>query len=109
MNMIKFTQLVANITRQHAISFTDDELKWMLDTIKDGTEPTQQPIFQPPSNQQIQAASGQEVMDMMNAMATGKKIEAIKACRSLTGLGLKEAKDMIETAMNPRGVIINNQ
>jgi ribosomal protein L7/L12 len=42
------------------------------------------------------------VIEMLAAMATGRKIEAIKYCRALTGQGLKEAKDMIEAAQSPR-------
>lgn len=41
------------------------------------------------------------VEDMLRAMAEGKTIEAIKLCRTITGMGLKEAKDAIVGAMNP--------
>ena len=34
--------------------------------------------------------------DMFQSMAMNRKIDAIKACRAMTGLGLKEAKDFIE-------------
>lgn len=37
---------------------------------------------------------------LIRAMASEQKIEAIKAYRSLTGHGLKESKDAIETVMN---------
>ena len=46
--------------------------------------------------------SSSDVIEMMSGMATGRKIEAIKFCRSLTGYGLKEAKDMVEAVMNPQ-------
>ena len=31
-----------------------------------------------------------------NILKTGRKIEAIKVCRQLTGMGLKEAKEAVE-------------
>jgi ribosomal protein L7/L12 len=37
-------------------------------------------------------------------MAKGRKIEAIRMHRSLTGYGLKESKDVIEAAMNGNNV-----
>jgi ribosomal protein L7/L12 len=39
------------------------------------------------------------VVTMLTAMANSRKIEAIKECRAITGLGLKEAKDLIEGAL----------
>ncbi len=39
------------------------------------------------------------VKEMLTEMARPRKIEAIKLCRSITGLGLKESKDAIEAAM----------
>lgn len=50
-----------------------------------------------------QRPSSRDVIEMMTAMGTCHKIEAIKYCRMLTGYGLKEAKDMVEAAMNPQG------
>lgn len=38
--------------------------------------------------------------DMFDAMATYRKVSAIKAYRELTGVGLKESKDAIEKVMN---------
>lgn len=101
MNTIKFAQLVSNITRQHAISFTEDELQDMLDTIEAGIKSTEV-VVSKPTHDQIVAAAGAEVKLMLESMRTGKKIEAIKACRMLTGYGLKEAKDAIEMAQTPQ-------
>jgi ribosomal protein L7/L12 len=36
------------------------------------------------------------IVDLIKAQKAGQKIEAIKAVRAMTGLGLKEAKDLIE-------------
>ena len=50
------------------------------------------------------AATGEaaeEVKDEFNVMLTGvgdKKIQVIKVVRAITGLGLKEAKDLVESA-----------
>ncbi len=37
-----------------------------------------------------------------------KKIDVIKVVRSITGLGLKEAKDLVEKAGTPEGVVKEN-
>jgi hypothetical protein len=39
------------------------------------------------------------IIEMFRFMREGRKIEAIKAHRALTGLGLKESKDEIESIM----------
>jgi ribosomal protein L7/L12 len=39
------------------------------------------------------------VIEMLSYMARGKKIEAIKECRAVAGVGLKEAKDLICAVM----------
>ena len=47
------------------------------------------------------AAVEEEVKDEFNVMLTGvgdKKIQVIKVVRAITGLGLKEAKDLVESA-----------
>jgi len=99
MDKIKFAQLIAYVARQHAISFTTDELTDMYEIIEAGTKQTEIK-FEPATHDQIAASAGSHVQFMMNAMRDNKKIEATKACRMLTGLGLKEAKDMVELAMN---------
>lgn len=44
--------------------------------------------------------ASQEVVTLLEAMASGKKIDAIKAYRSLTGYRLKESIDAVERVMN---------
>jgi ribosomal protein L7/L12 len=51
-----------------------------------------------------QAISEQGLAEVRALMARGNKIEAIKRCRELTGLGLKEAKDFVES-LPPGGPI----
>lgn len=45
-----------------------------------------------------EAAEEQTEFDVILAAAGDKKIEVIKEVRAITGLGLKEAKDMVEGA-----------
>jgi ribosomal protein L7/L12 len=44
----------------------------------------------------IRQLSASEKEQIMTLLRQGKKIEAIKVCRSLTGCGLKEAKDTVK-------------
>ena len=43
-----------------------------------------------------------QVEILMGAMASDRKIEAIKAHRALTGYGIKESKDAVERVMDHR-------
>lgn len=45
-----------------------------------------------------EAAAAKDEFDVVLAAAGDKKIEVIKAVREITGLGLKEAKDLVEAA-----------
>ena len=45
-----------------------------------------------------EAAPEQTEFDVVLAAAGGNKIQVIKAIREITGLGLKEAKDLVEAA-----------
>jgi large subunit ribosomal protein L7/L12 len=47
------------------------------------------------------AAEEQSTFDVVLAGAGEKKINVIKVVRSVTGLGLKEAKDLVDGAPNP--------
>ena len=46
------------------------------------------------------AAEEQSTFDVMLTAAGGQKIQVIKVVRSVTGLGLKEAKDLVDGAPN---------
>ena len=46
-------------------------------------------------------AEEQSTFDVMLTEAGGQKIQVIKVVRALTGLGLKEAKDLVDGAPNP--------
>jgi large subunit ribosomal protein L7/L12 len=47
------------------------------------------------------AAEEQSTFDVVLTAAGGQKIEVIKVVRAVTGLGLKEAKDLVDSAPNP--------
>ncbi len=47
------------------------------------------------------AAEEQDEFDVILATAGDKKIQVIKEVRSLTSLGLKEAKDLVDSAPKP--------
>src|SRR5262249_28785231 len=47
------------------------------------------------------AAGGKSAVDVVLTGAGGKKIQVIKVVRAVTGLGLKEAKDLVDGAPNP--------
>ena len=47
------------------------------------------------------AAEEKTDFDVVLASAGGQKIQVIKVVRAVTGLGLKEAKDLVDNAPNP--------
>src|SRR5919107_4983404 len=47
------------------------------------------------------AAEEKTAFDVVLAGAGGQKIQVIKVVRAITGLGLKEAKDLVDSAPNP--------
>ena len=47
------------------------------------------------------AAEEQSTFDVVLSEAGGQKIQVIKVVRAITGLGLKEAKDLVDGAPNP--------
>jgi large subunit ribosomal protein L7/L12 len=47
------------------------------------------------------AAEEQSSFDVVLTAAGGQKIQVIKVVRAVTGLGLKEAKDLVDGAPNP--------
>src|SRR5438034_6709561 len=47
------------------------------------------------------AAEEQTAFDVVLQSAGEKKIQVIKVVRAITGLGLKEAKDLVDNAPNP--------
>lgn len=64
-----------------------DRIEVMLRNLTDSGEAT----FQKVQTQKL-------IIDMLSYMAIGKQIEAIKICRQLCGVSLKEAKDLVVNA-----------
>ena len=54
-----------------------------------------------PVGDAAEAAEEQTEFDVVLAVVGEKKIQVIKVVRALTGLGLKEAKDVVDTAPKP--------
>jgi large subunit ribosomal protein L7/L12 len=50
---------------------------------------------------EVAAAEEKDAFDVVLAAAGDKKINVIKEVRAITGLGLKEAKDLVEGAPKP--------
>jgi large subunit ribosomal protein L7/L12 len=48
-----------------------------------------------------EAAEEKTAFDVVLASAGGQKIQVIKVVRAITGLGLKEAKDLVDSAPKP--------
>ena len=55
----------------------------------------------PAAGAPTEAAEEQDEFDVILAEAGSEKIKVIKEVRSLTSLGLKEAKDLVESAPKP--------
>jgi len=54
-----------------------------------------------PAGDGAEAAEEQSAFDVVLTAAGGQKIQVIKVVRAVTGLGLKEAKDLVDGAPNP--------
>ncbi len=54
-----------------------------------------------PAGGEAEAAEEQTEFDVVLASAGAQKINVIKEVRGITGLGLKEAKDLVENAPKP--------
>jgi ribosomal protein L7/L12 len=85
LDRIKFARLIGAITNIANRTMSVDE----IDCIDYLTEINVEPVSVPYADAAI-------VNDLLKAMKDGQKIAAIKAYRSLTGLGLKESKDAVE-------------
>ena len=74
------------------------------DLRRQGRRPGRSPAVRPaPAAAAEEAAAEQDEFDVILENDGGKKIQVIKVVRELTGLGLKEAKDLVEAA--PKAVV----
>jgi hypothetical protein len=78
----------------------------LLNVIFNGDEPLAGPLGLPeaPAPNAKVTMTIAEMQELMKACFEGKKIYAIKEVRRLTGLGLKEAKGVVDVASTPKPV-----
>jgi large subunit ribosomal protein L7/L12 len=55
-------------------------------------------VAAPASGEDDSAGSGNDTVDVILKSAGDKKIQVLKAVREITGLGLKEAKELVDAA-----------
>ena len=55
------------------------------------------------------AAEEKTAFDVVLTAAGGQKIQVIKVVRAVTGLGLKEAKDLVDSAPKPVKEVVNQE
>ena len=86
MDTIRFAQLVNWLTQKGMVELSIGEIRNLFEMI--------QPQIQTHDNRPIVPAVS--VNELLAGMQANQKIEAIKAYRVLTNLGLKESKDAVE-------------
>lgn len=97
---------MADITREQAVEYLSNlpviqiaelikelENKWGVKAA-----PAAVAVAAGPAAAPVEAKAEQTEFDVILAAAGGNKIQVIKAIREITGLGLKEAKDLVEAA-----------
>jgi ribosomal protein L7/L12 len=99
-------RLVAENKKIHAIKLYRDTHGGSLQEAKEYVESLESQSAPPPATRAVMEA------EILALLRDGNKIEAIKRLREATGLGLKEAKDAIDTieaanAGSPAGVYAN--
>jgi large subunit ribosomal protein L7/L12 len=98
-----------DITRDHVVTFIENmSVLELSQFIKDLQERFGVSAAMPMAMQQAGGASTTEVpreeqteFDLILSSAGDKKIQVIKVVRAITGLGLKEAKDLVDGAPKP--------
>lgn len=94
---------MANISEiaEQLVNLTVKEVKELADILKDqyGIEPAAAAVAVAagPVAGEAEAAAQTEFNVMLNA-AGGQKLNVVKVVKEITGLGLKEAKDMVDGA-----------
>ena len=86
LDKIKFSYLIGMIAFIANRNLNPDEIQDIDDAININVEPVEVPGKADPAT----------INELMRAIHAGEKIAAIKAYRSVTGYGLKEAKDAVE-------------
>ena len=100
---------MAKITKEDVISFIENmtvlELSDLAKELEEkfGVSAMAMPMAAPAAGGGEAAAAQEEKteFDVMLQAVGDKKIQVIKVVRAITGLGLKEAKDLVDGAPNP--------
>ena len=88
---------------EELVKLTILEAKELNDILKDeyGIEPAAAAVVAGPAAGGGEAAAEKDEFDVVLASFGGNKIAVIKEVRAITGLGLKEAKELVEGAPKP--------
>ena len=88
---------------EELVALTILEAKELNDLLKDeyGIEPAAAAVVAGPAGGGGDAAEAKTDFDVILASFGGNKIAVIKEVRAITGLGLKEAKELVEGAPKP--------
>ena len=88
---------------EELVKLTILEAKELNDILKDeyGIEPAAAAVVAGPAAGGGEAAAAKTDFDVILASFGGNKIAVIKEVRAITGLGLKEAKELVEGAPKP--------
>jgi len=99
---------MANITKQDVIDFISNmtvlELSELIKELEDKfgvTAAAPMAVAAAPVAAAAEAAEEKTEFDVVLTTAGDKKIQVIKVVRAITGLGLKEAKDLVDGAPSP--------
>lgn len=73
--------------RSNRLYEVEDELRMVRDELRNAVKPAMEKV------------SADSIRQIINGVTHGNRIQAIKVVREITGLGLKEAKDLVEEGM----------
>lgn len=98
---------MANVTKEDVINFIENmtvlELSQLVKELEDkfGVSPMVHTALSPVPIVEEAKPEEKTEFDVILASVGANKIQVIKVVRSITGLGLKEAKDLVEGAPKP--------
>ncbi len=94
-----------NAFAEQLVGLTVKEVKELADILKDvhGIEPAAAAVAVAPGGGggAAEEAEAQTEFDVILKSPGGAKLNVVKAVKSITGLGLKEAKDIVDSAPAP--------
>ena len=93
---------MADVTKlaEELVNLTVKEVKELADVLKDtyGIEPAAAAVVAGPAAGGAEEAAAQTEFAVFLNAAGGQKLGVVKLVKELTGLGLKEAKDLVDSA-----------